>query len=199
MFICVLCYAFIGVAGYVDFPTSQYGNILKNYPILSAAPDMRLMLPAFVAIAITVLVAYPVNMFPCRFSLDVLLFAPCGKKYGSARHIGITLVVATASLAIALYVPGIQVVFTLMGGTSSAFVCFMLPAAFAWKLDVPEARGWTGRAGCATLFLSGLLVGGLSTATTIVQLVTPDDGGGDNATLGEGLRRLAANDLCHGK
>ena len=86
-----------------------------------------------------------------------------------------------------------------MGGTSSAFVCFMLPAAFAWKLDVPEARGWTGRAGCATLFLSGLLVGGLSTATTIVQLVTPDAGGGDNATRGEGLRRLAANDLCHGK
>ena len=195
MFICVLCYAFIGVAGYVDFPTSQYGNILKNYPILSAAPDMRLMLPAFVAIAITVLVAYPVNMFPCRFSLDVLLFAPCGKKYGSARHIGITLVVATASLAIALYVPGIHVVFTWMGGTSSA-VCFMFPAAFAWKLDVP--RRADGRAATATLFLSGL-ASAASRPPPPSSSSSPRTMAAATTRRSRGLRRLAANDLCHGK
>ena len=34
--------------------------------------------------------------------------------------------------------PGINVVFQLMGGTGSAFVCYMLPAAFAWKLQLPQ-------------------------------------------------------------
>ena len=55
-------------------------------------------------------------------------------------------------LIIALYVPGINVVFSLMGGTGSAFVCYMLPAAFAWKLDVPEVRGLWGKAACLALF-----------------------------------------------
>ena len=41
---------------------------------------------------------------------------------------------------IALRVPGINVVFQLMGGTGSAFVCYMLPAAFAWKLQLPQVR-----------------------------------------------------------
>ena len=62
-----------------------------------------------------------------------------------------------------------------------------LPAAFAWQLDVPEVRSVGGKIACASLFLSGLVVGGLSTATTIVGLVGPS---ADNATAPASCHRI---------
>ena len=55
--------------------------------------------------------------------------------------------------------PGINVVFQLMGGTGSAFVCYMLPAAFAWKLQLPQLRPLWGKAACLGLFFVGLVIG----------------------------------------
>ena len=46
------------------------------------------------------------------------------------------------ALLFGLYVPGLQTVFQLMGSTSSAFVCFVLPAAFEiklWRLRMANA------------------------------------------------------------
>ena len=61
-------------------------------------------------------------------------------------------------------------VFSLMGGTASAYVCYIIPAATAWRLRerIPMLhRSWLAQAMCAALFFFGLLVGVLSTATTV--------------------------------
>jgi len=45
------------------------------------------MAPSFGAIALTVLMAYPLNIFPCRYTIDVILqrsFGSWGAERGSS-------------------------------------------------------------------------------------------------------------------
>ena len=98
-----------------------------------------------------VLIAYPLILHPCRYTLDVMVCGRLESSHRVARHVTWTLLLSGVGLAIALYVPGINVVFQLLGGTSSAFVCFMLPAAFGWKLSLPQASG----AGAVACTLAG--------------------------------------------
>jgi len=61
-----------GLFGYLDFfrdRTNQ--NILLNYHV-KLAPD-PLIVSAFIAITITIVMAFPLNIFPCRYTLDVVL------------------------------------------------------------------------------------------------------------------------------
>jgi hypothetical protein len=76
--------------------------------------------------------------------------------------------ISGSALLVSLYVPNIGLVFGLMGGTASAFVCFVLPAAFALKVGVvkdspvKQALVWA-------LAVGGGSIGALSTAVTIYQ------------------------------
>ena len=100
----------------------------------------RLMQPAYAAMAISVLMAFPLNIHPCRFTLDVMVcehLCGAGDSRKLLRHVAWTCLIATSGLLVALYVPGINIVFQLMGSTSSAFVCYVLPAAFALRLPAP--------------------------------------------------------------
>ena len=78
---------------------------------------------------------------------------------------------ATLSLVVALYVPGINVVFQLMGGTASAFVCLVLPAALALRQNVAEVRSTRGKLACLTLGGTGVAVSVLSTVSTVAGLL----------------------------
>ena len=73
---------------------------------------------------------------------------------------------ATASPPHRVYAP------THRARAASAYVCFIMPAAFAWRLRerIPQLATTAGRAGCVGLFLVGLLVGVMSTSATIAGL-----------------------------
>jgi amino acid permease len=171
MGLCLVLYSAIGVAGYFEFGSAVRGNILDNYEIGWNSVHARLMLPAFGAIALTVLMAYPLNIYPCRYTLDVMVCGSLGNRYRRARHISWTVFISLSGLLVGIFVPGINIVFQLLGGTSSAFVCFMLPAAVGWRLDLPEASG-ARRWCCALLLVSGCVVGISSTAVTFMDLLS---------------------------
>jgi len=180
--ICLLSYALVGTAGYVNFPHSEESNILSNY-CMSRGSDLstRLMAPAFLAISITVLMAYPLNVFPCRYTIDVMLVRRYGlpsegSRLQTSRHTLLTTAITGAALLVALYVPGINVVFQLMGSTASALVCFVLPAAFAWRLPVPQVQSFAGRLASASLFTAGVAISIIATYVTIAQLLEPPPG-----------------------
>ena len=173
--VCLICYAAVGVAGYADAPDSTSGNLLNNYCVDPGEQKLpRLMLPAYVAMAMSVLMAYPLNILPCRYTLDVMFFQQWGAKRNTVRHCMWTFALTGAGLAVALYVPSINIVFQLMGSTSSAFVCFVLPAAFGLRLRLPEARGLGGKVACAALLVGGAAVGAIATAVTVMGLLTSD-------------------------
>ncbi|KAJ9449816.1 Vacuolar amino acid transporter 6 [Diplonema papillatum] len=63
--LCFMVYATMGVFGYLEFLGDTDGNILNNYE-----PKNNVFLAvAFVAIALTVVVAFPLVVFPCRDSI----------------------------------------------------------------------------------------------------------------------------------
>ena len=92
------------------------------------------------------------------------------------RHFTLTTIICAAALAVALFVSKIQIVFQLMGGTTSAFVCFILPAAFAIRLENTQRMQLsTGeRIGSWCLAVGGVVVGVLSTFVTIYNLIEPN-------------------------
>ena len=96
---------------------------------------------------------------------------PLGNKF---RHFLITLLISGSSLLIALRVPNINTVFGLMGATCSAFVCFVLPGAFAIELGMHEGEGWGKKARIYALTYGGFAVGCLSTAVTLYGIFYPE-------------------------
>jgi len=188
--LCLTFYLVAGLCGYADFPESHEGNLLKNYCLLDAGKSSatptppRVMPAAFCAITLTITMAYPINVFPTRYALEMMCFGSGGGGVRSSvsprqkclRHVVLTLLITGSTLAAALLFKDISVVFRLMGGTASAYVCYMIPAAAAWKLRerIPLVGNTAmGKAKCLALFFYGLLVGVLSTSTTIAGLFEP--------------------------
>ena len=64
-------------------PTRRPSCCLARQSSYSDDPP-RVMAPAFGAITLTVLMAYPVNVYPCRYALDVVCFAEWGEQYQQA-------------------------------------------------------------------------------------------------------------------
>ena len=119
---------------------------------------------------------------PCRYTLDVMCCQQFGARKSLLRHCLWTLFVAGAGLVFALYVPAINIVFQLMGSTSSALVCFVLPAAFGLKLRLPEARGQMGTLACVALLVGGAVLGAVATSVTVAGLVA---GAGPHKSSGD--------------
>ena len=133
VFLTFMLYLFIGCAGYLDFAQYTNSDILINFD-----PQEELITAlSFIAIAVTVVLAFPLNVFPCRYTLDVMFYKyilrgeELAPPTSRTRHVAFTLLICGGALIIALCVPGLSKIFQLMGGTASAFVCFIVPAMFA--------------------------------------------------------------------
>jgi amino acid permease len=235
MHLASFAYLFMGIFGYLDFGSTVQGNVLMNY-CLKESKD-PLMIAAFVCIVITIVMAYPLNIFPCRFTVEVILNrwrdrrnskpqlpnSPDGtyqpllvgslpspvsegdetssqmdnstnsnnledpllisaalegqddaRQTSTFEHVTITFLISVASLIAALNVPNINTIFSLMGGTASAFVCFVLPAGFAIRLNLGEgSRLMT--AGIWGLAFGGTAFGLLSTTITVMGFFNPEE------------------------
>ena len=80
--ICLLIYTLIGLFGWLRLRHDTQGNILNNYCLLDHAracvgEPPKVMVPAFM-ITVTVLMAYPVNMYPTRFAIEVMCYPKVG-------------------------------------------------------------------------------------------------------------------------
>jgi len=204
MLSCVL-YAMICIFGFLRFTdlkydwNSSHGNILNNYELQPASqePDCTepscwshssfnqlLHAPAILvgeaAITITILLAFPLNIFPCRYTLEMMLLhsepladankasfleadllgdeekeinsqlldsddptdpglkalaEPSRDVKGCLQHFVLTASIVAPAMALAMFLPNIQVVFSLLGSTTSAFVCYIVPAMFVLKVE----------------------------------------------------------------
>ena len=96
-----------------------------------------------------------------------------GAKKGSmCRHFGLTLLIVGLAMTLAMFLPNIQVVFSLLGSTTSAFVCYIVPAMFVIKV---EEGPWYSRKKlpAACLMVGGAITGvvctGVIVFTTFIQ------------------------------
>ena len=175
--LCFAVYGLMGTMGYLNFGAATQGNVLINYCIAQTRSGVEIA--AFVCMALTITMAFPLLVFPCRYTLDVMLFA---KREPSRLRSGLlTFGISGTALVLGLFVRKINVVFQLLGGTTSAFVCFVLPAMFAVKLGMakPGSNPAWKRAAIWSLLVGGAIIGTLSTITTVYYMVKPQPGGPD--------------------
>ena len=100
---------------------------------------------------ISILCTVPLILFPMRKALTELLFA--GKPFSWARHLALTAVLLAAKTGLAIALPGIHVVFAVVGATSSVMLVFVLPSTI-YLHCVPA----DGRSRCTAAAARALLV-----------------------------------------
>ena len=156
--LCVTFYICVGLFGFLDFTNTTDDNILNNYCIRKTHDS--LMTAASVFVAVAGVVAFPVNILPAQVTLK--------------QHFLLTLLLCGSALIVALLIPGISVVFGLMGGTAASIISFILPGMFL--LDEENSHP-SKRKKLLALFLlwGGTLIGILSTGTTIYGLFSAND------------------------
>ncbi|DBA01645.1 TPA: hypothetical protein N0F65_010296 [Lagenidium giganteum] len=160
----VAIYLVIGVVAYLAFGPSlidpKYkGNILLSFPLSDT-----LIAISRAAITFTVSVAFPLNIFPCRFTIDMMFFAQ--SRDSLLRHVAVTSGLVFFALLLAIFCPSINVVFGIIGGTCSTVVCFCLPAAFILKLESGPLLG-PNKLGSFVLFVGAVIIGVIGTAVTV--------------------------------
>lgn len=160
--ISLVLYGLIGIFGYLQNTVSTDPDILNNYhlsnPVIAIAQ---------VCVGVTVILAFPLNVFPCRFTLEMMFFSSQGSRI---PFICLTVGIVVLSALLAILLPGIDVVFSLLGSTTSAVVCFILPAAFSLKLK-PHDR-WSASWVAEWAFLvAGVVVGIVSTCISILHIL----------------------------
>jgi len=132
------------------------------------------------AITITILLAYPLNVFPMRYTVEHILdgepdaetavspriaaeswealpqeaapvaidmavhgdgsteadpgFGEEEVEFKCWRHCAITAAFVASATSVAMFLPNIQVVFSLLGSTTSAFVCYIVPGMYTLEM-----------------------------------------------------------------
>jgi len=104
--LCVTFYICVGLFGFLDFTNTTDDNILNNYCIRKTRDS--LMTAASVFVVVAGVVAFPVNILPTQVTLK--------------QHFLLTLLLCGSALIVALRIPGISIVFGLMGGTSASMI-----------------------------------------------------------------------------
>ncbi|KAI0299311.1 vacuolar amino acid transporter 5 [Russula brevipes] len=136
-----LTYEIIAVFGYLTFGSRREHH--RDVPITSLFIAVGQL-----AIAILVLLSYPLQVHPCRNCLDkVFHFESANKLEGDVdedeheagemsplKHTVLTTAVVFGGFSIAYFVDNLEMVLSFVGSTGSTTISFILPGLFYWKL-----------------------------------------------------------------
>eukprot|EP01088_Endostelium_zonatum_P003107 TRINITY_DN1414_c0_g1_i1.p1 TRINITY_DN1414_c0_g1~~TRINITY_DN1414_c0_g1_i1.p1 ORF type:complete len:579 (-),score=108.38 TRINITY_DN1414_c0_g1_i1:11-1747(-) len=165
-------YLVVAIFGYLTFLKDTEPNLIKSYPT-----DSILLGIIRIIMTISIMLTYPMVSFPCRYSLDNLLFpskttAPNWiknfplLKNGTKDKVGNWMIknptnrtvieatlIAVCALILSILFPSVSRVFSLTGSTGSTFTSYILPAWFYMMLSSSKIYSYvldtdvTGRTG----------------------------------------------------
>ncbi|XP_061825850.1 putative sodium-coupled neutral amino acid transporter 8a isoform X2 [Nerophis lumbriciformis] len=176
MIICLIIYTLTGVYGYLTFGKDVKPDILMSY-----MGDDILMLIARLLFGISIITIYPIILLLGRSVIQDPLLSwrrRCGDvvtvEFESRSRYMLTFLWITATLLIAVFVPDISKVISVIGGISAFFI-FIFPGLclmFAMQSEPVsyKARVFLTVWGGITL-LCGAFIFGQSTAIAVMQLL----------------------------
>lgn len=155
-------YTLVAITGYLTFGNDVVGNIVSMYPPSVASTIGK------AAIVILVTFSIPLQVHPCRASLDAILkWRPNGTQNASAgrppspgsrpllsaparsdhgpvvmsdwRFALLTTCILVMSYIVALNVSSLDRVLAYVGSTGSTSISFILPGLFYYKISDPES------------------------------------------------------------
>ena len=146
-------YILVAITGYLSFGNAVGGNIVAQY-----APSIASTIGK-AAIVVLVMFSYPLQVHPCRASVDaVLKWRPTGRSdspsgsparsnavksrsdaMGETRFAAITTAIIVLSYTVAMTVSSLEKVLAYVGSTGSTSISFILPGLFYYKISSPES------------------------------------------------------------
>ncbi|XP_029952417.1 putative sodium-coupled neutral amino acid transporter 8a [Salarias fasciatus] len=176
MFFCLIIYSLTGVYGYLTFGKDVKADILMSYP-----SDDMLMLIARLLFGISIITIYPIILLLGRSVIQESLlswrrrcFGVVTAEYETRSRYLLTVLWIAITLLIAVFVPDISKVISVIGGISAFFI-FIFPGLcliFAMQSEPVSCKtrvfltGW----GVVTL-ISGAFIFGQSTTIAVMQLI----------------------------
>ncbi|EEB08122.1 vacuolar amino acid efflux transporter Avt8 [Schizosaccharomyces japonicus yFS275] len=138
VFVSLIVYLIIAVAGYLSFGDLVSGNVIAMY-------DGNSVWTLFgkVSIVFLVLFSYPLQCHPCRASAYQAITKSFSSQYiPPVYHNSITAVIIILSYIAAYYLTSLDLVLAFVGSTGSTAISFILPGflyyAISIKASVPE-------------------------------------------------------------
>ncbi|XP_033208511.1 putative sodium-coupled neutral amino acid transporter 10 [Belonocnema kinseyi] len=129
--ICTAVYVSVGLFGYIACCTQTFtGNILMSF---ERSPSSEVIKLCFV---FSVAFSFPLVIFPCRASLNSLLFRRAYIHESTSNYMPetrfrfLTFVIVTFSLILGILIPNIEFVLGIVGATIGVMICLIFPAAF---------------------------------------------------------------------
>ncbi|XP_066601189.1 putative sodium-coupled neutral amino acid transporter 10 [Prorops nasuta] len=128
---CTVVYLCVGFFGYIAFCTVPFtGNILITFEESMSSEIIK------IGFVLSVAFSFPLIIFPCRSSLNSLLFRrmyahePAITYMSEKRFRCLTIMIVSISLTIGIIVPNIEFVLGILGSTIGVTICLIFPAAF---------------------------------------------------------------------
>ncbi|SLM34781.1 amino acid transporter [Lasallia pustulata] len=155
-----LVYLLVAITGYLSFGNAVLGNIVGMYTPSVASTIGK------AAIVVLVMFSYPLQVHPCRASVDAVLkwrptkrsespsaspsgVAPLlagksghtarGDGMGETRFAAITTAIIVLSYVVAMTVSSLEKVLAYVGSTGSTSISFILPGLFYYKISSPDS------------------------------------------------------------
>lgn len=125
-----LFYTPVGYFGASAFPNSVSGNVLINYDLR----DDPLMLCAQLACCFSAAISFVFVLFPCRFAFFMLISDGSSHKVPHKFRVRIGILLSAVSCFLALFVPDVAVVVSVLGACCSATLSMTLPSLFAMEM-----------------------------------------------------------------
>jgi amino acid permease len=156
-------YILVAITGYLSYGDKIQGNIVSMYPHAVPSTIGR------AAIVVLVMFSYPLQLHPCRASVDAILKwrprrvvrasnepspsraslmqpgqvkpPPNEKKteIGDVRFAAISTVIIVLSYIVAMSVSSLEKVLAYVGSTGSTSISFILPGLFYYKISDPNS------------------------------------------------------------
>lgn len=165
---CTAIYIIVGVAGAMEFGDNTNGNILKNYSSPTKTPYIAF---AFICMSLTLTMAFPICIFPTRDAVLQMLGYRTAYLTPDYVRLPVSGLLATTSVIVGLFVPGVSVLFGLLGGICGSTLAFIWPSLFAMRTGkwTVENVGRVNVVAAWVLLVAGVLSGILGTAVSIYQ------------------------------
>jgi amino acid permease len=150
-------YVLTGTAGYLSYGDNVKGNIVSMYPTAAATTIARF------AIVVLAMFSYPLQIHPCRESIDACMkwrpgwrsrsqktsltryslvsngAAKLRRDMSDMRFVVLTMVLVVLSFITAMIVRSLNLVLAFVGSTGSTTISFILPGIFYYKISDPKS------------------------------------------------------------
>mmetsp|Transcript_10841 Transcript_10841/g.16153 ORF Transcript_10841/g.16153 Transcript_10841/m.16153 type:complete len:517 (-) Transcript_10841:174-1724(-) len=158
-----LLYLILAVSGLWQFGGKTKEDILTN--LGHSTPVMGTLQ---LLTAVNIGLGFPMNVYPSRFTIEVLLF-PDAKPSAFRRHT-ITILFVGLVVFCAVFIPNISTVFSVIGSSSAVLVSFILPAAFYTHIKTGSVVSLDA-IGPSLLFVGSLLFGLVATGSSLYAVM----------------------------